>query len=225
MTGDGAPAASLREHLVETAASLLAERQVSAITTRDIARSAGVSDGVLYNYFADKSELLVAGLVRRFETVVARFAVDLPAPGTGTVEDNLVAHLRALYDLTRDGFPMIAGLVGEPALLARMIDEIHRPGQGILPFLDRMGEYLYGEQQLGRIRIDADLMTAMLMLTGTCGTLAMRSHLMIRLHVTVEGERIDDDADSYESLRRAVHALLDGIGTPDAEARRPGGGA
>ena len=210
MTGDGDPAASLREHLVATAASLLAERQVSAITTRDIARAAGVSDGVLYNYFADKSELLVAGLVRRFETVVARFGTDLPEPGAGTLEANLVAYLQALYDLSRDSFPMIAGLVGEPGLLARVIDEIHRPGQGILPFLNRIGEYLYGEQQLGRVRADADLMAAMLLLTGTCGTLAMRSHLMIGFHAMAQGEHIDD-AEAHESLRRAVHALLAGI--------------
>lgn len=212
VTGDGDPAADLREHLVSTAASLLAERQVSAITTRDIARAAGVSDGVLYNYFADKSELLVAGLVRRFETVVARFGADLPVPGTGALEGNLVTYLQALYDLSRDSFPMIAGLVGEPGLLARVVDEIHRPGQGILPFLNRIGEYLYGEQQLGRIRADADLMAAMLLLTGTCGTLAMRSHLMIGFHAVAQGERIDD-AEAHESLRRAVHALLAGIAT------------
>jgi AcrR family transcriptional regulator len=217
VSGDGDPAANLREHLVVAAASLLAERQVSAVTTRDIARAAGVSDGVLYNYFADKSELLVAGLVRRFETVVATFGVDLPAPGTGTLEDNLVAYLQALYDLSRDSFPMIAGLVGEPGLLVRVIDEIHRPGQGILPFLNRIGEYLYGEQQLGRIRADADLMAAMLLLSGTCGTLAMRSHLMIGFHAVALGEPIDD-ADAQETLRRAVHALLGGI----AAAQRSG---
>lgn len=48
------PATALREHLVDTAERLLAEKQVGAITTREIARAAGVSDGVLYNYFADK---------------------------------------------------------------------------------------------------------------------------------------------------------------------------
>jgi len=214
---DGDAAAALREHLVAVAASLLAERQVSAITTRDIARAAGVSDGVLYNYFADKNELLVAGLVRRFETVAAWSGSNLPAPGSGTVEDNLVAYLRALYDLTHDSFPTIAGLVGEPGLLARVIDEIHRPGQGILPFLNRIGEYLHGEQQLGRVRADADLGAAMLLLTGTCGTLAMRSHLMIGFHAVVQGEPIDE-AESHESLRRAVHALLAGIAAPEPAA-------
>src|SRR6266508_161567 len=63
------PGAALREHLIDTAEKLLAERQVSSITTRDIARTAGVSDGVLYNYFADKHELVVAALDLVAETL------------------------------------------------------------------------------------------------------------------------------------------------------------
>jgi AcrR family transcriptional regulator len=210
VSGEGDPAVRLREHLVETAASLLAERQVAAITTRDIARAAGVSDGVLYNYFADKNELLVAGLVRRFETVVAAFGGDLPAPGQGDVADNLLAYAQAMYDLSRDSFPMIAGLVTEPAMLARVVDEIHRPRQGILPFLDRIGEYLFGEQQLGRIRGDVDLMATLMMLTGACGTLTMRSHLVLGATAVARGERIDD-AEARASLQRVVRVLLTGI--------------
>ncbi len=89
---DGDPATALREHLIDVAERLLSERQVSAITTRDIARTAGVSDGVLYNYFADKNDLLLTALVRRYGRIVARFEADLPQPGTATVE----AHGRRL---------------------------------------------------------------------------------------------------------------------------------
>lgn len=67
------PATALREHLVESAGKLLSERQISAITTRDTTLSAGVSDGVLYNYFGDKNELLLAALLRRYQSVVERF--------------------------------------------------------------------------------------------------------------------------------------------------------
>ena len=76
------PATALRELLVDSAEKLLAERQVSSITTRDIARAAGVSDGVLYNYFANKNDLLVAALMRRYAGLVSGFDADLPAPGS-----------------------------------------------------------------------------------------------------------------------------------------------
>ena len=42
--------------LIDAAASLLAERETTAVTAREIARRAGLSDGVLYNYFEDKPE-------------------------------------------------------------------------------------------------------------------------------------------------------------------------
>src|SRR6266536_1308624 len=99
---DGDPATALREHLIDVAERLLSERQVSAITTRDIARTAGVSDGVLYNYFADKNDLLLSGRVRRRAHIIPPFEADLPQPGTPTVEEHLGAHARAMLDLQAD---------------------------------------------------------------------------------------------------------------------------
>src|SRR4051812_14070250 len=108
------PAAALRALLIDAAERLLAERQVAAITTRDIARAAGVSDGVLYNYFADKNELLLAALVQRYGRVAARFDVDLPTPGSATVEANLAAYARAALDLITEILPVAAGLISDP---------------------------------------------------------------------------------------------------------------
>jgi AcrR family transcriptional regulator len=205
VTGTGDPAAQLRERLVDTAARLVADGQVAAITTRQIARAAGVSDGVLYNYFADKHELLVAALVRNFETVVSRSHGELPSPGSGTVTENLVTYGEALHDLIRDTFPMFAGLVGDHDLLRRVMAEIHRPGQGILPFLNRIGEYLVDEQKLGRIA-DVDLRATMALLTGACATLTMAAHL--GLHT---GTEPGPDDDAREQVRRVVQVLMRGI--------------
>jgi AcrR family transcriptional regulator len=199
------PAAALREHLVDAAAELLSERQVNAITTRDIARAAHVSDGVLYNYFADKNELLVAALVRHFETVAARSHGELPTAGSGTVADNLTRFGEALYDLCRGTFPMIAALVGDPVLLRRVMEEIHRPGQGILPFLSRIGDYLTEEQRLGRIA-DVDLTAAIELLTGACASLTVTAHL--GLHSSTP-PRADDE--SRRQVRNVVNVLLSGI--------------
>ncbi|MFG1675885.1 TetR family transcriptional regulator [Micromonospora sp. NPDC049282] len=45
---------SLREHLIAAAARLLDRRGPAGLTVRDVAREAGVADGVVYNHFADK---------------------------------------------------------------------------------------------------------------------------------------------------------------------------
>jgi AcrR family transcriptional regulator len=205
VTGDGDPAAQLREHLVVTAAGLVSAGQVSAITTRQIARAAGVSDGVLYNYFADKNELIVAALVRNFETVVSRTHGELPTPGSRTVAENLVTYGEALHDLIRDTFPALAGMIGEHELLRRVMEEIHRPGQGILPFLDRIGEYLAAEQKLGRIA-DVDLQATQTLLTGACATLTMGAHLGVHA-----GAEAGPEDDPRELVRRVVQVLIRGI--------------
>jgi AcrR family transcriptional regulator len=200
----------LRTHLVESAARLVAERGTTSVTTREIARAAGVSDGVLYNYFADKGELIVAGLVRRFEVVAARTAGSLPRAGDGDVEENLVAYAEALHDLVRETLPMIAGLVTEPALLHRLVDEIHRPEQGILPFLSRIGEYLVGEQQLGRLDPDTDVQATMLLLTGASSMLTAREHLRLSADAT-SGEVPIEAGSARELLERVTAVLMRGI--------------
>ena len=55
--GDGQ---NLREHLIATAERLISSRGTAALTVREIAREAGVADGVLYNYFDGKEEIFLA---------------------------------------------------------------------------------------------------------------------------------------------------------------------
>jgi AcrR family transcriptional regulator len=145
------PATALRDHLIDTAERLVAERVVTTITTRDIARAAGVSDGVLYNYFADKHDLLLAAMVRRYARVIEAFQGDQPEAGTGTVAENLVRYGRSMLELMTQALPVAAGLIHEPELLHAFIAAIHTerygPHQVQRPILD----YLAAEQRLGRV--------------------------------------------------------------------------
>jgi AcrR family transcriptional regulator len=145
------PATALRGHLIDTAEKLLAEHQVGQITTRQIARAAGVSDGVLYNYFADKNDLLVAALLRRYAQVLGRFDTGLPEPGTGNVEANLIAYAEAALDLVAQALPMAAGLMTEPQLLHRFIAGIHSEPFGPQRMREPIAAYLAAEQRLGRL--------------------------------------------------------------------------
>jgi AcrR family transcriptional regulator len=145
------PATALRDHLIETAQRLLAERRVTSITTRDIARAAQVSDGVLYNYFADKHELLLAALIRRYSGVLGRFDTKLPEPGTGTVTENLTRYATASLDLLTEALPIAAGLIEEPELLHRFMAAIHTEPFGPSQVQRPIIEYLRAEQRLDRI--------------------------------------------------------------------------
>ena len=109
---------NLREYLIATAARLIDERGSAGLSVRDIAREAQVADGVLYNYFEDKEDLLAQALLAHVGTVM-NSAPRLPPAGTGTVEENLRLFIDAgLATLTRV-VPAFAGLISQPNVLRR----------------------------------------------------------------------------------------------------------
>lgn len=113
--GDGQ---NLREYLIATAARLIDERGSAGLSVRHIAREAQVADGVLYNYFEDKEDLLAHALLVHVGTVM-NAAPRLPAAGTGTVTENLRLFIdTGLATLTRV-VPAFAGLISQPNVLKR----------------------------------------------------------------------------------------------------------
>jgi AcrR family transcriptional regulator len=168
------PATALREHLIDVTDGLLSRSPIAAITTRDIARAAEVSDGVLYNYFADKTALILAALVRRYQRLARRFYDALPAAGSATVEENLVAFANGFFELLVEALPTVAGLLTEPVLLHRLLAEIHQGELGPQYMQARLGDYLREEQRLGRLT-PGDVTPAATMLMGSVGVLAISS--------------------------------------------------
>ena len=168
------PATALRQHLIETTETLLGRMPITAITPRDIARAADVSDGVLYNYFDDKTALVVAALVLRYRRLARRFFEALPEAGSATVEENLVAFAGGLIELLGEALPTLAGLLTEPVLLHRLFDEIHRDELSPQLMEARLGDYLRAEQRLGRLPA-ADLSPAGTLLIGSVVVLVLSS--------------------------------------------------
>ena len=197
---------AIREQLIDAAERLLADRQVSAITTRDIARAAGLSVGVLYNYFTDKNDLVVAALLRRYDAQLAVFEAGLPTAGQGDVEANLVRYAEAVFDLASGTLPSIAGLMSDPSLMRRFFAEIHGPGYGMERTLGQVAAYLAAEQRLGRLgRFDVPAAT----------TTLMGSMIALGLQGMVGGARPADDAageDGRAQIPGVVRTLLGGLG-------------
>lgn len=182
----------LREYLIATAARLIGERGSAGLAVRDIAREARVADGVLYNYFADKEDLLAHALLAHVGTVMSGMP-PMPEPGTGTVAGNLELFIdRGMAVLARVT-PAFAGLLSQPRVLTQfhaMVgghaafgvaaaadgrDETAAPqagqdtsqtsedGRGLPQLLTR---YLAAEQRLGRIDGDADVDAAVKLIVG-----------------------------------------------------------
>ncbi len=171
------PAAALREHLIDAAERLMAHIPFSAIRTREIAREAEVSDGVLYNYFEDKADLLMAALLRRYDRLAGRFEAAVPKAGEGGVEDNLAALLDALLELVSEAMPAIAGLMVDPALLHRLLDEVHRRPLGPLQMQARIVDYVREEQRLGRLAPEAEAGSVGVMMMGSAVVISMAAQV------------------------------------------------
>jgi AcrR family transcriptional regulator len=173
------PASALREHLLDTAERLLGERQVSAITTRDIAVAAQVSEGVLYNYFSDKHDLLLAAMLRRYDGLMARFVACLPQAGMATVEENLQSLAAAALQLQSGVLPLMTGLITEPSLLQRFIGEMHERPLGPERTMQWVGDYIDAERRLGRVGADVEPGPFNTLLMGATSLLAFTGMLSV----------------------------------------------
>jgi len=200
---------SLREHLIATAERLIRERGTAGLTVRLIAREAGVADGVLYNHFADKEELLACALRARVRAVESGLG-DLPGAGTATVEENLRAYIVYGMRLHAGILPAFAGLVGQPAVLARFADPGGGGGRPGGDWRDRLLAYLRDERELGRLAPDARIEAAARMIVGVCHEAVTSTF--------VHGYARPAQPPGDDEVGDLVAAVLDGI----APGRRPG---
>ena len=109
---------NLREYLITTAARLIGERGSAGLGVRDIAREAQVADGVLYNYFEDKEDLLAHALLAHVGTVM-NASPGLPPAGTGTVAENMRLFIDTGLATLARVVPAFAGLISQPKVLKR----------------------------------------------------------------------------------------------------------
>jgi len=204
---------NLRDYLIATAARLIDQRGSAGLAVRDIAREAQVADGVLYNYFEDKEDLLVHALLAHVGNVMNSAPQLLPAPGEGTVAENLRAFIDGGIATLLRVTPAFAGLIGQPKVLARfhaMVggdpafdpasadggEAVRDDGEAVrddgeaarddgrgLP--DLLTAYLRGEQRLGRIRADVDIDAAAALVVG-----AMHGQILPRVLFTPPGSPV-----------------------------------
>jgi AcrR family transcriptional regulator len=176
---------NLRQHLITTAERLIARRGTVGLTVREIAREARVADGVLYNHFADKEELLALAVHAHIRAVDAALGAPPGPAGSGTVEANLTAYIDRSLVLHAAILPAFAGLLGQPGVLARLA-ALPTPVAGGRELRDDLADYLRAEQRLGRLAAAADVETAATMLIGACHELILPHLFSGSAHVEVE---------------------------------------
>ena len=212
--GDGQ---NLRDYLITTAARLIDERGSAGLGVRDISREAQVADGVLYNYFEDKEDLLAHALLAHVATVMEGMP-PMPRAGTRTVAENLRQFIDIGIGALARVVPAFAGLLAQPKVLKRFHAMVggdaafagdaaggqaapggeagaDRPGglPGILT------AYLRAEQQLGRIHEEADVDAAVTLVVG-----AIHGQILPRVLFSPPGSSIMPPPDLAGRLAETV---------------------
>jgi AcrR family transcriptional regulator len=213
LAGD-ADGRSLREHLIEVTERLLAESGFEHLTTRRIARAAGVADGVLYNHFADKDELILEALVSRASALLRAFRGSSPSAGAGTVEANLARLAAAMLELQRGLLPLLVGLIGRRALLERFLGALHAPEiGGPDAVLDTVHTYLAAESRLGHLSVRSDAHIAGVLLFAIAQLQALVIHF--RAPET-------DNTDAARELQPFVRFLAEALTAGPEQTTRKG---
>jgi AcrR family transcriptional regulator len=118
-----------RAQILDAATRVFASKGFNRATIRDVARDAGIADGTIYNYFANKDDLLI-GLLDRLNDTERRpssLALAASAPITDHVRAYLRERVEALWsnaDLFRAVLPE---LLANPDLRARYYNEVIAP--------------------------------------------------------------------------------------------------
>jgi TetR/AcrR family transcriptional regulator, fatty acid metabolism regulator protein len=115
--------------ILDAATRVFARQGFNRATIRDVARAAGIADGTIYNYFANKDDLLI-GLLDRLNDTERRpagLAQAAQAPLADSVRAYLRERVEALWsnaDLFRAVLPE---LLANPDLRKRYYDEVIAP--------------------------------------------------------------------------------------------------
>jgi AcrR family transcriptional regulator len=204
--------AGLKAHLVEAADDLLDTLGPGSLTTRQIARHASVSDGVLYNHFSDRGELVVAALVRRYSRLVEAFEARLAKAdeaGQGT-EASLRAWLDAfalaLRDLEAGALHLAAGIIAERQLLEAFWIEMHRAPLGLERLRGPLVDRLETARAAGLVSKDLDIAAAANLVFGA----SLMSAITLRVNAHIDRDR--HDRDLAASIDLVAATLLRGAG-------------
>lgn len=95
---------TLRETLLQCTRAIVAEQGIEAVSIRILAQKAGISTGTVYNYFADKEEILLALTEDYWNEAMTELAHSLS-------QGNFCTQLGEIYQFLRDRISHSAGVL------------------------------------------------------------------------------------------------------------------
>lgn len=141
--------AARRNQILDAAVQVFAEKGFHRATIRDVAQAAGIADGTIYNYFANKNGLLL-GILDRLNQTEQR-QEHLEAGTTMDFRAFFRTYLRQRYQtITQHGFEIFQIVLSE-VLVNKELREMYFQ-QVIAPTYDLTEHYLKQQIEAGIIK-------------------------------------------------------------------------
>ncbi len=137
-----------RNQILDAAAAVFAEKGFHRATTKEIAETAGVSEGTIYNYFDSKADLLIGIMTRLAE--LENLGQELTGALQSDARDFLVAIFRQRMGMVQRKVETIQAIMPEilvnPALRERFYQQFVQPTTTLFE------QYIRARIELGHIR-------------------------------------------------------------------------
>ena len=128
--------ADAQERLERAALRVFARAGYAGATVRDITREADVAQGLLYNYYRSKQDLLAAVFRRCMADVQASFDAADP---TAAPAERLARLVRTSFAIVREHLPfwqLVYGVRQQPDVVAALGPELHAWTEGVRATLE-----------------------------------------------------------------------------------------
>ena len=192
----------VRDRLVEAAGELIAERGVSAATSRAITERAGENLASITYYFGSKDILVSEALVREARALL--HPVVVLVGGDGEPAGKLVAAVQLLTGIVQERADRLAAYVDCLAQAARH-DRVAAEVRGLLGELQR-----HLADEMTRQRGDG-------LIPGWVDPSAMAALIIALAHGVVTGMVLDPDGTDPAAIGQQFASLLLSAHTPGAE--------
>jgi AcrR family transcriptional regulator len=199
-----------RQNIICATERLLRTHGLARLTTRNIARDAGVADGLIYHYFKDKAELIYE-VVEQGMSDATNILQSLPLRvGLRTLAANLEEVLSAIYYSHYEITPITFSAFADHQLRARMREIMKERKVGPQYAIEGLALYLAAEQRLGRIAEDV------------IPRVAAKCLWMISIQAAMEDQILGQKSDAARNrreIRQVVKTLMTGL-TPRVGAKQ-----
>ena len=202
-----------RQNIINATERLLQTKGLARLTTREIAREAKVTEGLLYHHFRDKAELI-------YEVVETRVSdsrnllQNLPLQvGTRTLPEILEDVLHAVYLVHYDIVLLICSIFTDQQLRLRMREIMEEKNIGPRRTIEILSVFLAAEQRMGRLSDAVDPWAAARCLWLIIIQFAMEDRLM---------GRKPDDAHVREEIRSYLQTMMKGLAPDSSSADKTG---